>query len=390
MSEQPTRIFDRAVAQLRHNMQVRESGSYNCIPFPNSLARFRNYIPGLQRKNYVIITANSGVAKSKFAKFFYVLCPHEFVQNNPELDIKLDTMYFCLEENRENFVQSLICNRLYVKYGIRMDIKQLKSIHFERYLDAETLEKVNEMKDYFYELEDHLIIIDDVRNPTGIYKTAEAFIEKQGRWHTKMKEFDRGEGVTEMKEVNDWFEYTHPNHYVQIAVDHLSLLNKEKGLDSQWEAMSYMSSHYNIRLRDKYLACITDIQQQEAGKEKQQWTVKGQSIEEKLEPTLDGLGDNKTTQRDADEVIGIFSPVRYKIWNHRGYNIALLRDNYRSAIILKCRDGSPDLRTGLWFDGATNVFAELPKADQMEDVDYDRFLRMTGRSRPNAREITFS
>src|SRR5882757_989531 len=147
------KIFDSSVALLQRNMDVRLSGSYNCIPFPESLSRLRTMIPGLQKSNYVIVTANSGVAKSKFAKYFYVLCPHDFILQPPEAGMKLDTMYFCLEEPKVRFVNTLICNRLYTRFGIRMDVKQLESINHERYLDAETLEKVNEMRDYFYELE---------------------------------------------------------------------------------------------------------------------------------------------------------------------------------------------------------------------------------------------
>jgi len=98
-------------------------------------------IPGLQKSNYVIVTANSGVAKSKFAKYFYVLCPHDFILQHPEAGMKLDTMYFCLEEPKVRFVNTLICNRLYTRFGIRMDVKQLESINHERYLDAETLKR---------------------------------------------------------------------------------------------------------------------------------------------------------------------------------------------------------------------------------------------------------
>lgn len=382
-------------------MNIRIEGGYNCIPFPDTLSRFRQYIPGLQRKNYVIITANSGVAKSKFAKYFYVLCPHHFIMSRPELEMKLDTLYFCLEENKENFINSLICNRLYERYNKRIPIKVLKSIHLERYLDAETLAQIKAERDYFYNLEDHLHIFDHIRNPTGIYMEAKRFIESNGRWIMKEKWIDETDGEGRVIygedglpkkvkiEVKDYFKYNDDKHYIQVVVDHKSLISKEKGVESQWEAMGKMSSVYNVSLRDDYEAAVTSIQQQEAAKEKQQWTVKGQAIDEKLEPTLDGLGNNKETGRDADEIIGIFAPHRYKIQNHRGYNVTLLRDNYRSAIILKSRDDSPDLRVGLFFDGAINRFFELKKAADMEDVDYDQLTALVGRARQPQGVINF-
>lgn len=125
--------------------------------------------------------------------------------------------------------------------------------------------------------------------------------------------------------------------------------------------MTKFSAEYcrkNISKHFGYIPVL--IQQQEAAKEKQVFTNRGESVESKLEPSLDGLGDNKLTQRDALVVIGLFAPDRYGIEEHMGYDITTLKDNYRCLILLKNRVGRPNLKKGLYFNGAANIFAELP------------------------------
>lgn len=83
---------------------------------------------------------------------------------------------------------------------------------------------------------------------------------------------------------------------------------------------------------------------------------------------MEGLGDSKVTGRDYNLVIGLFSPYRYKIEEHSGYNIKKLKNFYRSINIIKNRDGLADFKVPIFFDGATNYFQELPKSDDIEGM----------------------
>ena len=73
-------------------------------------------------------------------------------------------------------------------------------------------------------------------------------------------------------------------------------------------------------------------------------------------------------------VIGLFAPVRYEIPAHKQYNIGILKDNYRSLSILKTNIGETNIKVGLFFDGASNTFSELPhpidERDKLEKI-YD-------------------
>jgi hypothetical protein len=135
-----------------------------------------------------------------------------------------------------------------------------------------------------------------------------------------------------------------------------------------WQTMSKWSSDYCLRLRDKFGFIPVNVQQQASAKEQVEYNYKGNTIEEKLEPSLEGLGDNKTTQRDANIVLGLFAPDRYNIEQHNGYDITFFRDRYRSMSILKDRDGIANKKLPLFFDGAVDFFKELPKADDNEGM----------------------
>lgn len=370
-----------ATGEIHRNRDKKKAGGFNSIPF--ALRRFQHFVPGVQKSNYVILTAGPGIGKTKIAKNMYVFRPYDFVQSHPAAGIKFTTLYFCLEEPGRVFMQSVMCYRLKIDHKIRVSIKELRS-----QLDPEDptaivsddiLDKVNAMKPWLKEFEESVILIDDVRKPYAIYKRCQEYLESVGDWTMKPgRVYDPKKGEMVSKIVRDKYHTLHPDHYIQVVVDHMSLLEPEKGQDL-FEAIRMLSNVYFVRLRNVYGCSILAVQQQMAEKEKQQYTYKGASVESKLEPSMDGLGDCKLTARDADEILGVFAPDKFEIKDHRDYDITILRDNYRSLSVLKSRDGEPNKRLGLFFDGATNYIAELPPPDKMTKKDYQKVLDLVGR-----------
>lgn len=381
------KIYKRAKAEIHRNAERIEKNLVNYIPF--GLPRFEEYIPGIQRKNYVIITANSGVGKSKLAKCLYVIRPVDFVMAHPEYKIKLKIPYFCLEESKESFIQSIYCYKLYERYGIRVPIKMLKSITNRRALPLDIRQKVDSLDEYMEQFEEYVEVIDNIRYPYGIFAHVEEYMEENGHWTKKtIPTWNKEKKEMVVTEVNDYYVPNNPDTYVIPVTDHYAKLYPPKGATLH-ETIGKFSSMYMCELRDKYFCSPVGIQQQAADQEKKQFTYSGQSIVSKLEPSLDGLGDNKMTQRDADEIVGIFSPARYEIPEHRKYKVNVLDDNYRSIIQLKARDGEPNTRIGAYFDGGVNYFEELPPAGEMNDTIYESYLRKAGKSAPAQSTINF-
>lgn len=349
--------FKDVYARIKENSKK----EINCIP--SKFVRYKRYFLGLIRSTYIIITASSGVGKSKFTKWAYIFSPFEFVKSHPELGIKLKIFYFSLEENKDKFIRSVISSELYNRFNLEISPRDLLSMDRDNPLiDDYVLSCIEECEEYIDSLLDSVEVIDNIRNAYGIYKYVRQYAAANGKFYL------RGELVDVTQAGQSWDKYisNNPDEYVVVITDHISLLQPEKG-DTLHDAMRKFSSDYCLHMRDKFGYIVVNVQQQEAAKEKQEYTVKGQSIEAKLEPSLDGLGDNKLTQRDADEVYGLFAPIRYEIKEHKGYNIIELKDKYRSLLKLKDRDGEANARIGLYFQGAVNEFSELPKAEEFRD-----------------------
>jgi hypothetical protein len=66
--------------------------------------------------------------------------------------------------------------------------------------------------------------------------------------------------------------------------------------------------------------------------------------------------------------MGLFAPDRYKIEMHNGHDIKFLRDRYRQLSILKDRDGEANKRVPLFFNGAIDLFKELPRLDNAQGM----------------------
>ena len=79
--------------------------------------------------------------------------------------------------------------------------------------------------------------------------------------------------------------------------------------------------------------------------------------------------DSSVPGFDAETVLTLYSPIKDKINNYRGYNIKLLGSKCRSIICLKNRYGESDAADCLYFDGLVGTYKELPKPEDIYDYD---------------------
>lgn len=87
------------------------------------------------------------------------------------------------------------------------------------------------------------------------------------------------------------------------------------------------------------------------------------------------FADSSSTQNDADVILGLFDPIRYKVDDFSGYNLNKLVDShgskyFRSLRLMKNSYNSDDLRIGFAFMGELGMFKELPLKKNITDADY--------------------
>ena len=363
------KIFNQLYDSIEKNIVKKESDGYTSILCP--FERLSKKFPGWVKGTLNIITASSGIGKTKFTKFFTVTSIYDFVKQNPYVKVKI--FYFALEESKEVFWLSMLSTMLSDKFNIILSPQELLSLG-EYNLDRNILDKIKSVEEEVNLMEQNVEVIDNIFNPYGIYKRVRDYFD-----NPEIGEFEKIE--TKDGIIPGKFKYKNEDQYVFVITDHISLLvpdsnGKFNQQNNLHDAMNYFSQEYCLKQMSKRLGCVViNIQQQSAAKEQQEFH-RGQTIEKKLEPSLDGLADNKLTQRDADLILGLFAPTRYEIPDYRGYNINKMRDSYRSLIFLKDRNyGLANNYVHLYFNGATNTFKELPLKEQMNDEIYDKISK---------------
>jgi hypothetical protein len=286
-------------------------------------------------------------------------------------DIRLKIFYFTLEMSKEEKIKSAISHKIFRDTGKIISPERMDSTFQDYILDSATEKLIESGREFFKEFEQTVTFIDSIRNPFGIYKYMRDYANSHGKYidrngqvipHEKL---DRGD--EEVLKSLDRYEPDDPNEYVIVITDHLSLLTPENG-QTLGDAINTFSSNYCIRMRNRWGYIPVNVQQQAAAKEKVQYTFKGESIDESLVPSQDGLGDSKLTQRDCDVMLGLFAPHRYGIQKWEGFNIERLQDNFRELSVILNRRGTGFISVPLYFNGAVNYFKELPKI--MQEKDY--------------------
>lgn len=367
--------FDEIEQLIEQNKSNHDMGYYNCIPF-DIFPRLEKYIPGITQGTQYIITGATASAKSKISRYLFIHNPYYYVKNNPQLGIDLDIHYFSLEESKEKIYLSEVARSLKTKHNISVSINDLRSVGKHNTIPKELFPKIKECEKEVQMFMDKVIIYDKFEaNPTGVYKIMRDVAHKIGRFKSKdgrlfteheMNQVKMGIGDT-YKHIGG-YELINPKHYVIILYDNVNIMPTEAGM-SLHEAITKLSSDYFLTLKNNFKMIPVIVHQQAMSKEQMEFTSKGVSIDEKLEPSLDGLGDNKLIARDAEVIFGTFNPARYNIQVHNGYMITKLKDNYRSLNLLKYRDGVEGRKLPLFFDGACDFFAEMPKLDDTKTIN---------------------
>lgn len=371
MKREDGKVFQR-VEELKQIKKEKESGRIFCIPFED-YPKLSQSVPGIVPGMITMITAGSGVGKTQVTKALAVRQPLEYAKKH---NIKIKIFYFALEESRQEFIDTMICNYVSSK-GMKLDLLTLQGFRTKALSDyeMELIEKyINDIEDLLESVE----IIDSVYNATGIYKYCRDYADKNGKHIFEDRQFIKkksdGTTFTEIVKVYSHYEPNDPHAITIAIVDHLSLLvpeidPKSKTMMSQHQTMAKWSTDYALKQITKHWnwAVVNVIQQEQSG-EKEQFTTKGDSIVKKTEPALSNFANNKEIQRDAKVVIGVYSPDRYGFEDYHDYDIKRFRDTFRAIKILKNRFGPPNKYVHFLFDGASNSFQELPLPNESQKL----------------------
>ena len=89
----------------------------------------------------------------------------------------------------------------------------------------------------------------------------------------------------------------------------------------------------------------------------------------KIRPTLAGIADSKNVGKDCSVMLGITNPFAFEVPEYLKYDIRKLKGYARFLEVVLNREGESNGVLALYFDGATNYFAPLPKYDNITELN---------------------
>jgi replicative DNA helicase len=317
---------------------------------PMGFDRLREFVPDIQQGTYYAVGAEAGVGKSSFVNSCFVYNPFDWIKQN-ETNIKMKVIYYSFEIEKTLQIAKAICRRIYLDYGLLLDINYILSRGKNRITD-EHYNIVTRYKDYFESMSDILDIRDAGQNPTGIWHDMIKYSNEHGKW-VKRDEF------------NTDYVSNDPNLYTIIIIDHSGLVKKEQSF-SKKENIDKLSEYF-ITLRNKCNFTPVLISQFNR--------ALSSTDRAKIDRVIPQLSDFKETGNigeDANIVFGLFNPSRYNIPTFRGYDITKLKNRFINLNIMKNRDGESDKSLGMLFVGEVGHYIELPKSNEMTEEIYNQ------------------
>lgn len=355
-------LKNRVLNNIKERRERVLRGDINSIPSP--FIRFREDFVGIEKGRYYMITSPTKVGKSQIASFLFLYTPILYSYYNKD-KARVKVFYFPLEETKESVMERFMCYLLYsyTNGKIRIAPKDLRSTDNSKPLSEEILKvleskEFNDIIDYF----ESCIVFPEGSNATGVWKECKQYAEEHGKVHTKKKIInDEFTGDPKEVDVFDYYEADDPDEYRIIFYDHISLIPSERGMDLR-QSMGKLSEYF-VTLRNRYNYSPVVIQQQAFFENTDAFKL------DRLKPSIANLADNKATSRDINICLSLFSPYKYELQNHLGYDITKLKDNIRFLEVLINRDGSQNGVIALYFDGAVNYFREMPPAKNKEEIE---------------------
>lgn len=329
------------------------SGKNNGIPM--GFNRMNHYV-GIRKKILTLVFGATGSGKTSYVHSAYILQPFDwYLKNKDKTNLRFKVLLFSMERSKIYTQAKWISRHIFLEQGILIPIQKLLG-WWDQKLTKDEHDLFLMQRDYLGELLEVVDIIEGAQNPTGIYKYVKKYALANGR-------------LDEVDEFTKVYTPNHPNTVVMPIEDHLGITRLEKPFTYKKEAIDKVSE-YNQIFRDLYGYSPVAVSMLNRTLSNPTFTKM-----ESFEPTIDEVKESGRPGEDADVVISLFDPLRHRTVDSK-YDAEKFMDNatgakyFRSTKILKNTYGEDDIRIGMAFMGATGMFKELPRANNMAGFDY--------------------
>jgi replicative DNA helicase len=325
--------FNNVIGMIDDGMEGKNRG------LPHGFDRFRRVVPNIQKGTYYCIGGETGSGKTAFTDHAFLYSPYDYIQDKTIISLKV--LYFSLEIDYNIKLAKGICRKLYIDHDIDISTNELLSRGNYK-IPSHVRKLVDEYKEYFEAMEDIVDIYDESYTPDQIINIVKTYLKANGKFRNNAK----GEVV---------YYPNDPNRYTIVIMDHVGLIsspNKKQAIDAVSKALIYYRNKCGI-----IPVMVSQFNRSISSSDR--FKI------ERVEPQLSDFKDTSSTQEDANVVLGLFAPYRYKLAEYRKYNINNLKGEFRGLHVLKNRDGDDNAMVGLKFKGKSGYFEEYPLPNEM-------------------------
>lgn len=341
--------------QLKNEVQAGLDGRNNGIPM--GFDRLNRFI-GIRKSMYFLVGGLTGSGKTSFIDDAFVLNPVDWYLTQKDPQIKLKIIYRSMERSRTYKLAKWVSRKIFIDHGTTIPVTKLLGWTDKMSHDEHDLFLMYE--DYMNMVENVVTIIDGPENAVGIAKELKAHALKNGR-------------IEQIDEYNKRYIPNDENTVTIVVLDHIGLLKTTRDQTTKKEAIDKMSDELRYA-RDFYGYTPVVVSQFNRSISNIMRIKNGD-----VEPQLEDFAESSQTQNDADVVLALFDPLRYKVLDTSGYDLNKLKDQYgakyyRSLRLIKNSYGEDDVRIGLGFMGQVGMFKELPRQKEITDEIYDSVI----------------
>jgi len=337
------------------NREVEKGLNGENTGIPMGFDRLNHYI-GIRRSMYFLIGGLTGSGKTSFIDDAFVLNPVDwYLSSENKTDIKLKIIYRSMERSRTYKLAKWVSRRIFLDHGLIIPINKL--LGWTSKMSKEEHDIFLTYSDYIKKLGEIITIIDGPENPIGIAKELKEHALKNGK-------------IEQIDEYNKKYIPNDDKTITIVILDHIGLLKSTKDLHTKKALIDKMSDE--LRYARDFFGYTPVVVSQFNRDIANPARIKNGDVE----PQLEDFKDSSQTQDDADVVLALFDPMRYKVEDPSGYNLNKLVDEFgakyfRSLRIIKNSYGEDDVRIGLGFMGQIGMFKELPRRKEMTDAEYE-------------------
>jgi hypothetical protein len=343
---------------LKHEVELGLTGRNNGIPM--GFDRLNRYI-GIRKSMYFLVGGLTGSGKTSFIDDAFVLNPFDWYIMQKAPNIKLRIIYRSMERSRTYKLAKWVSRKIFLDHAMIVPVSKLLGWNEKMTKDEHDLFLMYE--DYMNQMNDVITIIDGPENAVGVAKELKAHALQNGR-------------IEQVDEFNKRYFPNNENEITIVIIDHIGLLKTTKDQTTKKQAIDKMSDE--LRYARDFYGYTPVVVSQFNRDISNPIRIKNGDVE----PQLEDFAESSQTQNDADVVLALFDPMRYKVADPSGYSLDKLKDEFgakyfRNLRLIKNSYGEDDVRIGLGFMGQIGMFKELKKRKDMTDADYESVINKT-------------